>query len=134
MTSPDIDTKNELEEIIRSEIEAKAGGSRCIAPPNSEADQDAKQWSKLYEDCVVPPPSPSVFGTSPTSTRSKRVSAEDGPKDSAAADPKDAKTGQAEESGSSELRASTLDFKKTLEEHEGLARERALGLTERISA
>lgn len=134
MPSPDIDTKNELEEIIRSEIEAKAGGSRCIAPPNSEADQDAKQWSKLYEDCVVSPPSPGVFGTSPTSTRSRRVSAEDGPKDSAAADPKDAKTLQAEESGSSELRASTLDFKKTLEEHEGLARERALGLTERISA
>ena len=133
MPSPDIDNKNELEEIIRSEIEAKAGGSRCIAPPNSEADQDVKQWSKLYEDCVVPPP-PSVFGTSPTSTRSKRVSAEDGPKDSAAAGPKDAKARQAEESGSSELRASTLDFKKSLEEHEGLARERALGLMERISA
>ncbi|KAK3171162.1 hypothetical protein OEA41_003246 [Lepraria neglecta] len=133
MPSPDIDTKNELEEIIRSEIEAKAGGSRCVAPPNSEADQDAKQWSKLYEDCVVPSP-PGVFSTSPTSTRSKRVSAEDGPKDSVAAGPKDAKARQAEESGSSELRASTLDFKKSLEEHEGLARERALGLMERISA
>ena len=133
MPSPDIDTKNELEEIIRSEVEAKTGGSRCIAPPNSEADQDVKQWSKFYEDCVVPP-LPSVFGTSPTSTRSKRVSAEDGPKDSAATDPRDVEARQAEESGSSELRASTLDFKKSLEEHEGLARERALGLMERISA
>ena len=135
MPSPDLDTKLELEEILSSEIKANAKASRIVAPPNSEADDPAKKWSKLYEDCVVPP-SPSMFATSPTSTStrssSERVSGEKGVSRKDLNDGRG--NGDGDGSGSSELRASTLDFKRTLEEHEGLARMRALGLVERMSA
>ena len=133
MPNPDIETKMELEEIMRSEIEAKAGGARIIAPPNSEADQDAKGWSRLYEDCVVPP-SPSLFDTSAAASRVELVGSTDAMAvRSEEGGSRESRTRKGEESGSSELRASTLDFKRSLEVHEGVARERVLGLVERLS-
>ncbi|KAL2041215.1 hypothetical protein N7G274_006160 [Stereocaulon virgatum] len=130
MPNLDIETEMELEEIMRSEIRAKAGGSRIIAPPNSEADQDAKGWSSLYEDCVVPP-SPSLLGNSAAASRVELG----GSRDAEAVRLEDggSRTRKGGESGSSELRASTLDFKRSLEVHEGAARERVLGLVKRLS-
>ena len=135
MPSPDIATKVAMEERIQSEIKQALQGGK-----------DAKEWSKLYDDCVVPPP-PSEMGnsslrspvdslvTSPMVTP-MRSSEEIGPRDFyARSGDGDGMTGSKRpESRSSELRASTLDFKKSLELHEGLARERMLGFMERMSA
>ena len=135
LPSPDIATKVAMEERIQSESkQAMQGGD------------DAKAWSKLYDDCVVPPP-PSETGNSPGRSpvgslvaspmvSPMRSSEEIGPRDVYARGGDGDGTRESRKSGSrsNELRASTLDFKKSLELHEGLARERMLGFMERMSA
>ena len=135
MPSPDIATKVAMEERIQSEIKQAL-----------QRGKDAKEWSKLYDDCVVPPP-PSEMGNSPIRSpidslvtspmvTPMRSSEEIGPGDVYArgGDGDGMRGSKRPESRSSELRASTLDFKKSLELHEGLARERMLGFMERLSA
>ena len=135
LPSPNIATKVAMEERVQSEIrQAMQGG------------EDAKEWSKLYDDCVVPPP-PSEMGNSPVRSpvgssvaspmvSPMRSSEEIGPRDVYARgrDGDGTSDSRGPGSRSSELRASTLDFKKSLELHEGLARERMLGFMERMSA
>ena len=112
----------------------------------TQGGEDAKEWSKLYEDCVVPPP-PSEMGNSPVRSpvgslvaspmvSPMRSSEELGPRDVYARGEggDGARESGRPKSESSELRASTLDFKKSLEVNEGLARERMLGVMERMSA
>ena len=134
LPSPDIATKVAMEERVKSKSKQATQGS-----------EDAKEWSKLYEDCVVPPP-PSEMGNSPVRSpigslvaspigSPMRSSEELGPR---GVYTRDGKSGGMRESGrpkseSSELRASTLDFKKSLEVNEGLAKERMLGFMERMS-
>ena len=135
LPSPDIATKVAMEERVRSEIRQAIQGG-----------EDAKAWSKLYDDCVVPPP-PSEMGNSPVRSpvgssvaspmvSPMRSSEEIGPRDVYARGGDGDGTSNSRRPGSqsSELRASTLDFKKSLELHEGLARERMLGFMERMSA
>ena len=135
LPSPDIATKIAMEERDQSESKQAIQGG-----------EDAKEWSKLYEDCVVPPP-PSEMGNSPVRSpvgsvvaspmvSPMRSSEEIGPRDVYArgGDGDGTRDSRRPGSRSSELRASTLDFKKSLELHEGLARERMLGVMERMSA
>ncbi len=135
MPSPDIATKVAMEERVKSESKQAMQG-----------EEDAKEWSKLYDDCVVPP-APSEMGNSPVHSpvgslvaspmgSPMRSSEEIGPRDVYARGGDDDGTRDSRRPGSqsSELRASTLDFKKSLELHEGLARERMLGFIERMSA
>ena len=117
-----------------------------------QAGQDSKKWSNLYEECVVPPP-PSEMSTSPVGSPVRsfvasaigspnRLSEDLGPKEVCGRDSGIEGEGKKEGGSrdgrpgslSSELRASTLDFKKSLELNEGLARERMLGVMERVSA
>ena len=136
LPSADIATKVAMEERIKSK-----------GKPATQGGEDAKEWSKLYDDCVVPPP-PSEMGNSPVQSPVRSLvaspvgspmrSSEEGigPGDVYA---RDGEGGGIRDSGrpgsqSSELRASTLDFKKSLELNEGLARERMLGFMERMSA
>ena len=133
--SPDIATKVAMEERVKSQSKQAMQG-----------DEDAKEWSKVYDDCVVPPPA-SEMGNSPVHSpvgslvaspmgSPMRCSEEIGPNDFYARGGNGDGTGDSRRPGSrsSELRASTLDFKKSLELHEGLARERMLGFMERMSA
>lgn len=135
LPSPDIATKIAMEERLQSKTKQAMQG-----------DEDAKEWSKLYDDCVVPPP-PSEMGNSPIRSpvdslvaspmvSPMRSSEEIGPKDVYArgGDGDGTRDSRRPGSRSSELRASTLDFKKSLELNEGLARERMLGFMERMSA
>ena len=136
LPSPDITTKVAMEERVKSK-----------SKPATQGGEDAKEWSKLYEDCVVPPP-PSEMGNSPVRSpigslvaspmgSPMRSSEEEiGPRDVYArgGEGDGRRDSGRPKSQSSELRASTLDFKKSLELNEGLAREKMLGFTERMSA
>ena len=137
LPSPAIATKVAMEERVKSKSKRETQGG-----------EDAKEWSKLYEDCVVPPP-PSEMGNSPVRSAvgsgvtspmvSPMRSSEElvGPRDVYARGGEGDGNGTVEsrrpKSESSELRASTLDFKKSLEVSEGLAREKMLGFMERMS-
>lgn len=92
-------------------------GSRAIRNPSGEG---AKGWSKLYADCIE---HPGASDTSCSAAKLNRAVTEGvGPTETVGA-----RKGN-EGSGSSELRKSTLDFKRSLELDEERARQRVLGL------
>ena len=90
--------------------------------PVKDAGQGAGVWSKLYEDCVV---IPKDLDEALISARSKKASINGVEEDEEEGEKKDQ---HAYGSRSSELRASTLDFKKNLEKDESRERVKALGL------
>lgn len=107
LPSPDTDT-----EVQRDQRR----NSKDLSPPNQRSSEDgAREWSKLYADCVVRP------GNSGVAKPRRSSSAGVGPKY------RGLRKGMVG-SGGSDLRGSTLDFKRSLEMDEGRARERVLGM------
>jgi len=127
MPSPDINAKVEMEEIFR---QASQGASATDQGPHAKqnsSEDGAKGWSKLYADCVMQPGESEA--SSNNGRRDRSASDDIGPSDVRMRD-----VGSRSGSSSNELRASTLDFKKSLEFHEEKARERVLGPTRRWGA
>ena len=129
---PDVDATTHMEEVIRkaslqTERLPKKRSSRIPSPTKTKQpskEDKAKAWSKLYADCVILPGGDSEA----SAARLKRSMSEHiRPKDAARVR-KGGVAGGLLGSGSSSLRASTLDFKRSLELSEGRARERVLGM------
>ena len=119
MPSPDIESKYEMAEIVRKASQPepspkKKNSNKDSYWKNHSSGDEAKTWSKLYEDCV----------TVPENSEASKVSRSSSMK----AGSKELRKRSGVDSYSSELRASTLDFKRSLELNEAKAREKALEL------
>ncbi len=125
MPSRGLKTKRKLDRLLRGGSLLK-GGSEVSAGSEADAEQagmprveEAKVWSQHYRDCVRVPADPGAV--------SRAVSGFwEGSED---CEPKEGQGGRHEqESGSYNLRASTLDFKKSLELDEYRERAKIVGL------
>jgi len=130
MESPDIDATINMVEILRKASQRKAPTSDISPDTKPDLPEEAaKEWSELYADCVVHPGKSeesssdvAVVRHASEVIRSSNVRT------------RNVGSGSGSDLGSSELRASTFDFKKSVEFHEEKARERVLGPTRRYGA
>ncbi|CAD6571495.1 MAG: hypothetical protein ASARMPREDX12_004553 [Alectoria sarmentosa] len=136
MPSPDIATKLELEEQIRKSSEPQSHMQRYGAQSGQISRKQSQDWAREYRDCIHPQPKWKRGSRTPAidprdydtkllketsdgqaldvaAVRSRQASEAIGPKDV-----------RVEGSGSADLRASTLEFQRSLEQDEWKARER----------
>ncbi|KAL6714950.1 hypothetical protein ACLMJK_007210 [Lecanora helva] len=129
LPSPDVDMKIEIENVIRKAsytepkpVKQKESGHKTSPmkqKQHSSEDQPARRWSRMYEECVVDPAKNPSTSPEPTLRRS---TSEIDPKVQRSR--KGSKARARSRMGSGDLRASTLDFKRSLELDEEGARER----------
>ncbi len=135
--SPDIATKLQLEEHVRKASEPQTDMQTHTAHPGGQISRKQSQdWAREYQACIhCPPPSkcspriPAVDPTKELSDASSDVPAVSLRRAGESVGLIDMR-GEGVGEGSPDMRASTLDFKRSLEMDEGKARERirVLGL------
>lgn len=129
MPSPDIVTKLELEEQVRKASEPPSDTQTHGSHPGQVSRKQSQDWAREYQDCIQlqskrlirsPAFNPRDYdSTWPSESSDEELEA--ARKASETVGPIDIR---AEGSGSADMRASTLDFKKSLELDERKARER----------
>lgn len=130
MPSPNVNAEAEAEEGLWKPGQPKASATNTgLDAKQISSKEGAKGWSELYADCVEHPAKSESSSGGPGLERPP--SEEFGTRDTRRLD---VESGSGSASGSSELRASTVDFTKSLELYEEKARERVLGPTRRYGA
>lgn len=133
LLSPDIATKLQLEEHVNKEVEPQIDTQAHGTQSGQVSRKQSQDWAREYQDYIqlqsqwpirTPANDPSAYDTKrpkETSDEALEVASVSPRKASETIGPKDM---PAKGSGSSDMRASTLDFKKSLELDEWKTRER----------